>query len=655
MDAAAVGIIAVWGALGICCVTVAFSLFGGPKASRRSSHALFAVAGLAAVAVGALGWALFTLDFSLVYVAETTTRVTPWPYRLSAIWGAMEGSLLWWSALLAILGAIGVRSARLATPSLAPVMAATVAVVVGAFLVVGLTLASPFTKLSIPAIDGGGLVPILEHPAMVYHPPILYIGLTSLLVPFALTIAALATSSVDVDWLALARRWLLFSWTALVFGMALGSNWAYVELGWGGFWAWDSVENTALLPWLAATAFLHSTVVQRRTGRLSAWNSAFGILPFVLVLLGAYLTRSGVTQSVHGFAESRVIGRVLLGFLVAAIIGSVIVLIRRAAPSGGWRLDTTRERFLALNAVLLVFAIVVVALGSTYPAISLWVSSMSVSVATRWYVVMLLPVTIVAAVAMSIALGRNRRDVTRSALVFAVSATATLVIALVLGVRSPYPLGLLAVSGGAAVSLVRQVFVRRRRLRQLPAALAHLGFVVLLFGAAGSALGSDFVGGLGEGDEATVGGYTLLVNTIEVGATDRFDFIRADVSVRRGDRAVGDVAPELRAYTGALLPTPEPALLTSPVDDIIVGVFGTSDDASVLRFSVFVRPLVMWVWIGAILVGLSGVLGLAFEVGFGARRHPTATGEQRGEGTTTDMSSHANPSQDPRGQTPVEP
>ncbi|MEN8238246.1 MAG: cytochrome c biogenesis protein CcsA, partial [Actinomycetota bacterium] len=262
MDAAAIGRFAVWGAVGLGIAVFAVAWIRTSHAKAWASRGLAAAAALTLIAVCALGWALVSGDFSLTYVAETTSRATPWPYRLSAIWGGMAGSLLFWSALLSVSGAVGVRSARRVVPHLVPATAATVAVTVVAFLVLGELVVSPFSKLAIPAIDGGGLVPILQHPAMVYHPPILYIGLTTLIAPFSLTVAAVITGRTDAAWLALVRRWLLVSWTALALGMVLGANWAYVELGWGGFWAWDSVENTALMPWLAATAFLHSAQIQ---------------------------------------------------------------------------------------------------------------------------------------------------------------------------------------------------------------------------------------------------------------------------------------------------------------------------------------------------------------------------------------------------------
>ena len=652
MDAGTVGTIAVWGAVGLCGAVVAITVFGRNRVAIRSSRALTAAAALTAIAVAALAWALATGDFSLVYVAETTTRITPWPFRISAIWGAMAGSLLLWSALLGVIGAIGVRSARRSALHLVPVAAATVAVIVGGFLVMGQLVASPFATLAIPAIDGGGLVPILEHPAMIYHPPILYIGLTSLIVPFALTVAGLVTNTTDTAWLRLTRRWLLVSWTALALGMVLGANWAYIELGWGGFWAWDSVENTSLMPWLAITAFLHSSRIQLRTGRLSRWNTTLAMAPFGLVILGAYLTRSGVTMSVHGFAESVVIGRTLLGLLALLVVGAVVLLVRRMRRTGGWMLETNRERFLFLNVVVMLVALVVVAIGSMYPAFSRWFTSTSVSVATRWYITMLVPVAIVAVAGMAVALASDRRALRFSALVFTGSTLTVLVVALGIGVRSATPLILLAVTGGAAISLVVQMIRRPHPRRRLPAAIAHLGFVLLLFGAAGSALGTDFSGGVREGEDIDVGGYVLTVVEIQVGATDRYDVIAAGFTIRRGDSVVGLVSPELRAYKGARLPTPEPALWTSLVDDVIVGIAGTSDDASVLRVNVFVRPLVLWVWIGGALVALSGLLGLAFEAGPGAQRRQGATAAPQGRGTTSDTSKAANPSRAHPGQTP---
>ena len=282
------------------------------------------------MATGLLVRALVVGDHSLVYVADFSRRDAGWPYRAAALWGGMAGSLLW---LAALVGLAGVAAAwRAGDRAVRDGVAAVTGGVVAVLVALGLAFADPFATLDVPAVDGAGLTPILEHAAMLYHPPLLYLGLATLVGPFALTVAALIDRRLDDAWLATVRRWSLLPWTLLAVGMVAGAHWAYVELGWGGYWAWDPVENTALLPWLAVTLLLHGARGVRTdrppVGRVAL--AGLACLPFVLALVGSLLTRSGATSSVHAFAESRAIGRAL-AVVVAAVVVAVAALLRRAA------------------------------------------------------------------------------------------------------------------------------------------------------------------------------------------------------------------------------------------------------------------------------------------------------------------------------------
>jgi cytochrome c-type biogenesis protein CcmF len=533
---------------------------------------------------------------------------------------AAIGSWVWWR-----------RRSNLLRP--ATIVSAAVA---GALLAAVATLASPFTQLAMPAIDGRGLLAILRHPAMLIHPPLLYLGHTLLLVPFAATAAALVTNTIDGSWLRLVRRWLLLSWTTLTLAMALGSMWAYVELGWGGFWAWDAVENSALLPWLAITAFLHTSRIQERSGRLQRWNAALAMLPFVMTVLGIYLTRSGLTGSVHAFAESEGVGRFALGLVVAAVVTWIVLIARHRTTAGSWRIGERGEPWYVINAALLLWTIAVIAVGSTYPLFGRAIGA-SVSVAPRWFVVMLFPVVLVALAGMGLApWSRGESSLGARAVRQAVAACVAFVLMIFIGERSLVPMLIVAAAAGAVVSIGYELAKRRPGRGTLVAGLGHLGLALILFGAAGSAFGSEFHGGVVVGERVSVGGYDLFVTDITAGRGDGYSFVAADVVATKASDEGSRLVPEWRGYDGSVLPTPEPVLRSGLVEDIVVAISRVSDDGAVVWLDVFVRPLVIWVWLGALLVGLSGLVGLATTVGSSAGRRRSATATLPPVETTVD-------------------
>lgn len=551
--------------------------------------------------------ALFAGDFSLAYVAETTSRATPWPYRMAALWGGMDGSMLFYTAMVSVVGASAVRGS---------VPVRTVSAVGLGLLIITVFLANPFVVTPIPAVDGIGLLAILQHPAMVYHPPILYLGLTVLVVPFAETVGFVVANGRRDLWMARARRWLYGSWALLTLGMAAGANWAYVELGWGGFWAWDPVENTALMPWLAITVFLHSSRLEEATGRLRRWNVLFAALPFALTILGVYLTRSGATGSIHSFAEDPVVGRVLI---VAAAVVAVLAVVgslrsSQGEPWGRARLD--RSGWLGLNASMLAIVLVFVTAGSAYPAFVSVFLDRTVTVDSRYFVATILPIAVVIASSLYLAVGRNR-------LAFVTVATlAAAAAALVAGLRP----GLILLVPAAASSLLLApgVWRRRRVDRVFVSRLAHLGMALLLLGVAGSSLGGDFTGSMRPGDQVTVAGHEVVLVSVDTGEADRFVFVRADFTVDGSP-----VSPEIRAYEDQTVPVAEPALRSGLTEDVIVAVSLLFPDGETVQVSVFVRPVVTLVWLGAIVMGLAGLLALFSRAAAAAEPRRSATAGPR--------------------------
>lgn len=369
------------GAAVLALVAAAVLAVRGRPGAACAAHR--AGAALAALALACLGWALATGDFTLAYVAATSDRASTWPYRLAGLWGAMAGSLLLWSAMVALWGA---------RRHLAPGERAALAGLAGALLGVGALLASPWDRLASPALDGAGLTPILEHPAMLVHPPLLYAGLTGLAVPYALTVGA---ARLDPAWARRVRRQLLACVAAITAGMAIGAHWAYAEVGWGGFWAWDPVENTALLPWLAAVAALHLL-----TARRARWAAVAACAGLVLAVLGTVLTRSGAAPSVHAFAEDPDIGWALGAVALAAAALPARRFLGRTPPVGpaglaGWSLVAAGGATLAL---------VVVLLGSVRPLLG----DAAVAVEGTFYARLVGPVAVVAA-AVLVSTGAWRR------------------------------------------------------------------------------------------------------------------------------------------------------------------------------------------------------------------------------------------------------
>jgi cytochrome c-type biogenesis protein CcmF len=475
---------------------------------------------------------------------------------------------------------------------------------------------------------------------MVYHPPILYLGLTSLVVPFAVTVAAISRRRVDRRWVRITRRWLLMSWTLLTVGMVAGANWAYVELGWGGFWAWDPVENTSLMPWLAVTVFLHTSRVQERDGRLVRWNVGFALLPFVLTLLGVYLTRSGATGSIHAFAESPIIGRILLAAALAGVVLAVWLTMHvgRGEP---WERASplARDTWLAANGGLVTIALVFVTVGSGYPAYLQVFADEQALVRPAFFLGATVPIALLLAVGLAFAFTTRWVPVPPSwARIGGYALVALLAGWSALAAFEATPTIVLVLFGLAAASvivlsfdLLRETPSGRARVGQV----AHLGMALVLVGGAGSSLGEDFTAAMGPGETADLARYTIELETVETGDADRFIYVAADVSFSRSGVDLFTLSPEIRAYEDQALPVPEPALRTTLVEDVVVAISRVAGDASVVEVSVFVRPLVTWVWAGAALIALAGLIALVSTGGDGARRRRSATEEQQTAGTTT--------------------
>ncbi len=553
---------------------------------RRGRIGIVVAAWALLMASAALGRALWTLDLSVAYVADHARGSIGAPYRLAGLWGGASGSLLMFTAMLAVAAA-GLAMTR--NTAMSATAARWGGATVGAFTASVLAYANPFGRLQIPAISGSGLQPILEHPAMLYHPPLLYAGLVSTIVPWIIAL----TAAHDPDWRSLVRPWLGVSLALLTIGQATGSNWAYVELGWGGFWGWDPVENGVLVAWLFVIVALH-TLGQPGHDRTVAWLCS---APWFAVLICTTVTRAGVGDSVHAFADDPRISRALTVLIASTTVVTVVVL---------WRVGNPRRRLRQLPlvpAIVLTLGAAAVLEGILYPVL---VPGRPL-VTGHFYATVLGPLAIVALALSSLALGRRTGwRAGRSMLFGSVAGVALGVFA---GTRTVFALlvaaGVGAVIANLAVGLLRAPAHHARPVRW-STRIGHLGFAVLLVGVAGSTQADRTTAILGPDDAVEVGGVRFTHRGVEVadGPVDASSAVVATIDVDTGDRDVV-LRPELVAFTDRSVLLAETGLDSRPLRDVQVVLRSATDDG-LARYDLSVTPLVQAVWWGSVLLALAG-------------------------------------------------
>jgi cytochrome c-type biogenesis protein CcmF len=591
------------------------------------------------VAAAVLLAALLRNDFSFTYVARTTSEALPTPYTISAFWGGQEGSLLLWLLVLTAFASaavlLGRRWARDLIVWVVPVFAAVATFF--SFLLVA--VASPFVTQAAPP-DGAGMTPSLQNPYMLAHPPLLYLGYVGLTVPFAFAIGALLSGRTDERWLVATRRFTLFAWAALGIGQLLGAHWAYVEVGWGGYYAWDPVENAALMPWLAATAFLHSVMIQEKRGMLRVWNVLLVILAFSLSLFGTFLTRSGVVNSIHSFTQSS-IGPWFLGFIAVVVAFSIaLVLWRLPLLRSPTRLESpiSREAAFLYNNLLLLALCLTILWGVVYPMLSEAVRGEAVVLGREYYDFFLrvfgLPLLLLMGIGPLIAW---RRASLKSLLTTfrwpTAVALATGAVLLLLGAGSSVP-GLVAYTFSAfvAATIVLE-FVRGTRARKALGAtswpwaftsliarnrrryggyVVHAAIVLLAVGIAGSsAFDSVAEARLERGGSMRIDDYTLVYRSLDERQSSNATEIRATLAVQRGDRDLGTLEAGKNAYTIEEQVSNEVGIRSDPLtgEDLFVIAEQIDPDGTVY-FRVFVKPLVNLIWIAGAVFLLGSVITL---------------------------------------------
>ncbi len=509
---------------------------GVPELVVSGRRALLTTSVLTTIAVASLALSLLARDFSVEYVWQTSNLTTPLGYRLAAVWGGQSGSLLFWAWLLSLFATAAVVRRWQADDALLPWFTAITAGVAAFFLFLVVFVSNPFERLPVLPADGSGLNPLLLHWGMAFHPPALYLGFTGMTVPFAFAMAALITRRTDPGWILASRRWLLVAWLFLSIGLFLGARWAYDVLGWGGYWGWDPVENAALMPWLAATAFLHSVMVQERRGAFKAWNVALIILVFSLTIIGTFLTRAGLVSSVHSFAQSA-IGPYFLVFTAVVILGSLALMWYRLPdlrPDARIESAVSREGAFLANNVLFMGALFAVFWGTMFPLLSEIATEQRVTVGPPYFNRMVLPIMWVIIVAMAIAplVGWRRADGRRIAASLFRPLAASLIVSGALwlaGIRqwvalvgwgtcvfallltlAEYGRGIRArVTRGDGALDAAGTLLRRNR-RRYGGYIVHIGVIAIAVGVIGSGLyGLDEERVLEVGETTQVGGYAV--------------------------------------------------------------------------------------------------------------------------------------------------
>lgn len=605
---------------------------------------------LTLAAFAALTHAFVTSDFSLRLVVLNSHSAKPLLYKFSGVWGNHEGSMLLWVLIVTAFGAAAAVFGGNLPPTLRARVLAVQSLIAAAFFAFSLFTSNPFLRLVTPPFDGQDLNPLLQDPGLAFHPPFLYLGYVGLSMTFSFAVAALIEGRVDAAWGRWVRPWTLAAWIFLTIGIGLGSWWAYYELGWGGFWFWDPVENASFMPWLIAAALLHSAIVVEKRESLKSWTILLAIIAFGFSLIGAFITRSGVITSVHAFASDPERGVFLLLILAGFMGGALTLFAARAGTmeAKGVFAMVSRESALLLNNILLGVAAFVVFVGTIWPLVSELIFDRKLSVGAPFFNTSFTPFMVVLGLILPIGamlpwkrarIGKALRSL-RGAFVLAL-AVGALAFALQTGRSAVGPVGLFLgawLVSGAAVDLLSRTgrggfAARLRRMLRLPRAdwgkaVAHAGLGIVITGIAGlTAWEAEDIRVVQTGEPFSIAGYDLVLNGVESVQGPNYRSTMGDFTLSKNGRVISTLHPEKRIYPVAKMPTTEAAIDGGFLRDIYV-VIGDPQEGGGWAVRSYYKPLANWIWGGAILMAFGGALSLSdrrFRVAAGARR-ATATG-----------------------------
>ena len=587
-----------------------------------------------------LVYAFLTFDFSVTYVASNTNRGTPFYYRITALWGALEGSIILWAWMVSLYTLIVVARYRRTQPQLYPWVLAVMLGVSAFFLLVMTIAAPPFERLSPIPADGRGLNPLLEDSGMITHPVALYLGFTGFTVPFAFAMAALIVGRTGDEWITITRRWTIVAWYFLSLGLLIGGWGSYHVLGWGGYWAWDPVENAAFMPWLTATAFLHSVMIQERRRMLKLWNLALIILTFSLTLFGTFLTRSGIIGSVHAFTQGS-IGLFFLAFLALVVLGSFSLL--------AWRLDrlraqgeldsiVSRESAFLLNNLFLLAAAFTVFFGTVFPLLSEAVKGVKVSVGAPFFNLVNIPIFLALLFLMGvgplIAWRRaSAQNLRRNFLAPVAAGIVAAAVFRVLGVGNTLVLlclGLVVfVAGTVALDFYRACRARRRtgdgwleatwglllrQNRRYGGFIVHLGILVIALGVVGSqAWSTQTEATLNRGETVELAGYTVRFHGLQASEESNHFKVTSTFSLADGRRRVTVLAPAKKFYPREQTPIAAVDYRLGLWEDLYLVLGDFARDGSHATIKLQINRMVSWLWIGGLVLTLGAALAIAPE------------------------------------------
>jgi len=610
---------------------------------------------LVTLAFACLTVAYVTSDFSVLNVAQNSHSAKPMLYKVSGVWGNHEGSLLLWALILTAFGAaVALFGQNLPVALKARVLSIQSLIGVG-FLAFILFTSNPFERLHPVPTDGRGLNPLLQDPGLAFHPPFLYLGYVGLSMAFSFAVAALIEGRVDPAWARWVRPWTLAAWCFLTLGIALGSWWAYYELGWGGWWFWDPVENASFMPWLAATALLHSAIVVEKRDALKSWTILLAILAFSLSLLGTFLVRSGVLTSVHAFATDPARGAFILAFLAVVVGGSLTLYAARAPalePSGLFQ-PISREGGLVLNNLLLAVATGSILLGTLYPLLLDALTGEKVSVGPPFFNTIAIPLAVPMLIAMAIApqlawkraaLGEAVLRLWPAALaslialvvVFAAFDRATLLAALGIGLVVWLLIGSFQEIAERAHLFRAPLAESLRRFGRIPRAswgmvLGHAGMALVVLGiVASETWQTEVIKTMRPGESVAVGPYQFEFKSVGDVRGPNYSALAGRFDVTRNDNLVAVMEPELRRFTHPPMTTTEAAISPNVLRDLYATV-GEPDNQGGYGARLYFKPLVSWIWLGALVMTLGGAFSLSdrrFRVGAPKRASAGATATQ---------------------------
>ena len=605
---------------------------------------------LTAVAFGALMWAFVTSDFSLRLVTLNSHSAKPMIYKISGTWGNHEGSMLLWVLIVTLFGAMAAWFGGQLPPTLRARVLSVQAAIAVAFFAFILFTSNPFLRLAVPPFDGQDLNPLLQDPGLAFHPPFLYLGYVGLSMSFSFAVAALIEGRVDAAWGRWVRPWTLAAWVFLTIGIALGSWWAYYELGWGGFWFWDPVENASFMPWLLAAALLHSAIVVEKREALKSWTILLAILAFGFSLIGTFIVRSGLLTSVHAFANDPERGVWILLILAFFMGGALILFTFRAGvmeAKGVFGL-VSRESALVVNNLLLAVSCFVVFVGTMWPLVAEMLMDRKLSVGPPFFNAAFTPFMVLLGLVMPIGsvMPWKRAGILKALrplrYVFVLAlAVGGLAFALQTGRSLLGPMGMFLAAWlvmGTVVELIKRAGKgghRMRRLAGLPRAdwgkaTAHAGLGVTMAGVAGiTAWAVDDIRVALPDTPYEVGAYTIELKEVADIRGPNYISTMAQIDLSKDGRALGRLTPEKRFYPVAQMPTTEAGLHQNLWRDVYV-VIGDEQQGGGWAVRTYIKPMTSWIWIGCAMMALGGFISLTdrrFRVGVGARKSKAVPAE----------------------------